>query len=445
MRYVGWKAGFVFASIVGAMSTCRAAEEFVPIFNGKDLSGWARVNCAPETFSVRDGIIVSTGIPTGFMRTDRQYENFVLELDWRHLKEGGNAGVFVWGDPMTAPGTPFARGIEVQILDHGQAKKPDWFTGHGDVFAIHGARMTPDRPHPRGDMRCLPSEWRCKPSPEWNHYRVECNDGVIKLAVNGKEVSGGSACWPRKGYICLESEGSECHFRNLRIRELPSTNAPSQDAAPLAQGFQSLYTGIDLSGWKQDPGHAKHWTAKNWTLHYDGKSTAADKNLWTEKEYGDFALICDWRLSGKPQKIKRPVILPAGDYAMAQDGSPREVEVDDAGDSGIYLRGSSKSQVNIWCWPAGSGEVYGYRTDKSMPAEVRAGVTPKLKADKPLGQWNRFIITMRGDRLTVELNGQTVIENAQLPGVPAKGAIGLQHHGDELEFANLFIRELGGD
>jgi len=85
--------------------------------------------------------------------------------------------------------------------------------------------------------------------------------------------------------------------------------------------------------------------------------------------------------------------------------------------------------------------VYGYRTDRSLPAEVRAAVTPRKKADKPIGQWNRFMITMRGDRLTVNLNGEVVIENAQLPGVPARGSIALQHHGDPIEFANIFIRE----
>ena len=109
----------------------------------------------------------------------------------------------------------------------------------------------------------------------------------------------------------------------------------------------------------------------------------------------------------------------------------------------IYLRGSSKAQVNIWCWPCGSGEVYGYRTDAKMPAEVRAGVTPKEKADKPLlGQWNRFVITMKGDRLTVDLNGKRVLDGARLPDVPKRGPIGLQHHGDPIRFANLYIREL---
>ena len=77
-----------------------------------------------------------------------------------------------------------------------------------------------------------------------------------------------------------------------------------------------------------------------------------------------------------------------------------------------------------------------------MSAEVRAGVTPKKKADAPIGKWNRFIITMRGDRLTVNLNGDTVLENAQLPGVPARGPIALQHHGDPIEFANIFVKEI---
>ena len=103
---------------------------------------------------------------------------------------------------------------------------------------------------------------------------------------------------------------------------------------------------------------------------------------------------------------------------------------------------SGKAQVNITCNTVGSGEMYGYRTDKKMPPEVRSGAIPKVKADAPLGQWNRFVITLKSDRLTVVLNGQTVIDQEQLPGLPARGPIGLQHHGDPVEFANLFIKEL---
>jgi hypothetical protein len=119
--------------------------------------------------------------------------------------------------------------------------------------------------------------------------------------------------------------------------------------------------------------------------------------------------------------------------------------VKDAGDSGIYLRGNDKSQVNIWCWPAGSGEVYGYRTDPGMPADVRAGVTPAVRADKPIGQWNRFVIRMKGDRLTVDLNGQRVLNEARLPGVPERGPIALQHHGSPIQFMNLYIKTLSSE
>ncbi len=121
-------------------------------------------------------------------------------------------------------------------------------------------------------------------------------------------------------------------------------------------------------------------------------------------------------------------------------------------DSGVFLRGQHKSQVNIWCWPVGSGEVWGYRTDPVFSPEVRAGVTPKVKADRPIGQWNTFHIIMKGDCLTVTLNGKLVLDNAQLPGVPAKGPIALQHHGDRkdgewgasfLQFRHIFIKDLG--
>ena len=78
-----------------------------PLFNGQDLTGWIPLQVAPNTFTAKDGVIYSTGLPTGFMRTERQYENFVIEMDWMHEKPKGNAGLFLWGAPMTAQGTPF--------------------------------------------------------------------------------------------------------------------------------------------------------------------------------------------------------------------------------------------------------------------------------------------------------------------------------------------------
>lgn len=436
-----WPAATVSRHEESFIAPLRDADPgFIDLFNGRDLSGWVNVNCDRSTWTVdRDGdgpYIRCTGIPTGLLRTERAYENFVLELEYRHMVPGGNAGLFVWSDTLTARGSPFSRSIEVQVMDGQEGAR---FTSDGDIFPIWGAVMTPENGRD-GGSRAFPTERRTNPAPMWNHYRVECVDGSVTLAVNGKVVSRGHSAAPRLGVICLESEGSEVHFRNIRIRELIAGPARLSDAhvASFEDGFRPLYNGVDLAEWDVRPEHVGHWKPTDWRLVFDGQGA----DLWTRESFRDFVLICDWRWTRPPVEIDRPVILPDGSQARNPDGTPMLRRVPDAGDSGIYLRGTSKAQVNIWCWPVGSGEVYGYRTDTSMPPEVRAGVTPRTVADAPIGQWNRFVVTMRGNRLTVVLNGQTVLENALLPGVPEEGPIALQMHGDPIEFANIMIREL---
>jgi hypothetical protein len=266
---------------------------FVSLFNGRDLSGWVNANCAPETWSVTNGMIHCTGRPTGAMRTDKQYENFILEVEWRHLSSGGNSGVFIWGTPIAAPGVPFLRGIEVQVLDHGfnVPGKNQWYTTHGDVFPIHGAKMKPFGRH-NGD-RSFPSEERSKGSPEWNQYRIVCTNGTIRLSVNGAEVSGGEDCNYRKGYLALESEGAPVEFRNIRIKELPSNNPPAELCAPTDQGFRQIFTGLDLRGWKTNAQIAARWTTSGEKLRLKPRSTDPAATLWTEKEYGAAEFIID--------------------------------------------------------------------------------------------------------------------------------------------------------
>ena len=426
-------------SIAISLSAQADDNGFKPMFNGKDLSGWRPISIAPGTFSVKDGIIVSTGFPTGLLRTEKQYENFIIEMEWRHMKSGGNAGLFVWSDPLPKTGGPFPRGIEVQILDNGYNSKGKngWYTTHGDVFPVKGSVMTPVGRVSDTGARAFPTEDRSKSSPEWNHYRLIANNGELKLSVNGKHVTTGKNTSPRKGYLCLESEGSECHFRNIRIKELPSTNPKPEEIADPAKGFNPLYNGVDLKGWKVNQGSIENWEVNDWRLSYNGKGNGKGNHLWSEKSYKDFVLICDWRWTRKPVKKQLNQILPNGDYVVDANGEPITKEA-----LGIYLRGSSKSQINMWCWPAGSGELYGYRTDKKLSPEVRKAVTPITSADAPIGKWNRFIITMKGEKVSVNLNGKEVITDALLPGVPASGPIALQDHGDPIEFANVYIKEL---
>ena len=437
MTHPTWLFAVAVLLQVGPPVYADADADFVPLFDGQTLNGWVNVNCGPATWSVRDGMIYCTGQPTGELRTKRMYQNFILKVQWRHLRPKGHAGIFVWADAITAPGQPFHRGIEVQVLD---GREAPGYTSDGDIFPIHGATMVPH--NGRGGSRAFPTEKRSKPSPEWNDYEITCIDGAIQLAVNGKVVTSGRECSPRKGYICLESEGSPVEFRHLLIKELPGPDLPAEQVAEEDQGFVSLYNGVDLAGWKVHEGLLGHWQPSNWRLNYDGKATGKDKNLWSEASFGDFQLIVDWRWHGEyTRTTKRPVVLPSGEHAKHDDGTEQKIDVPIA-DSGIYLRGSTKAQINIWQWPIGSGEIWGYRTDKSQSPEIRAAATPNHKADRPVGEWNRFDITVRGERVTVVLNGITVIEDCHLPGLPAEGPIALQHHGDPIQFANIFVRPL---
>lgn len=235
---------------------------------------------------------------------------------------------------------------------------------------------------------------------------------------------------------------------------LPIGLVSTARSADPPQGFTSLFNGRDFQNWKVPQGDNGHWKIVDGVIDYDAQSEAeGDKSLWSEKEYGDFALRLDWRIKETPYLNPRvPIIMPDGTHKLDAKGEEIRMVVPDS-DSGVLLRGDGKSQVNIWCWPVGSGEVYGYRMDKSMPAEVRAGVTPKVQADKNIGEWNTFEITVRGDRLTVVLNGKPVIENAQLPGIRARGPLALQHHGGKrngqwsgppslVQFRNISIKEL---
>jgi hypothetical protein len=287
---------------------------FVPLFDGKSLAGWVNVNCAPETWTVRDGMLHCDGVPTGALRTERQYENFVLELEWRHLKPAGNAGVFIWAGPLSAQGQPFLRAIEVQVLEHafGNTKS---YTTHGDVFPIHGSDMAPLSPN--NGKRSFPKERHGKPMPEWNHYRITCQDGSLRLAVNGHEVSGGDKCTWRKGYIALESEGGTVDWRNIRVKELPPSGAAPQDTAPLARKSVSLYDGRSLRGWKESPGWAPH----DWQLRgaKDAQPLASEKQLPAQ---GELQFDFQW-LDEPAAGAQLPVSLGGSRIAIP---APREIK-----------------------------------------------------------------------------------------------------------------------
>ena len=234
----------MYITVVLLCGNCvaRAAEppQFRDLFNGKDLSGWVNVNTAEDTWSVRDGTLVCSGRPIGVMRTERQYENFILQIEWKHMEAGGNSGVFMWSEGTVPTGRRLPKGLEVQMLELDWVKLhrrrdgslPPIAYVHGEVFGAGGLQTVPD--NPRG-TRSKSIENRCKGKGQWNKYIVVCVDGVVKLSVNGKFVNGISKASVKKGYICLESEGAEIHFRNIRIMELPPGITSAEQTAPVVE------------------------------------------------------------------------------------------------------------------------------------------------------------------------------------------------------------------
>lgn len=198
------------------------------VLEGKKTKGkpvnWIQVNTEPETWSKKGDVLVCSGLPIGVIRSEKEYENFLMHIEWRHMEAGGNSGTFVWSKAV--PGeNRLPDGVEVQMLELDwvnqnlrNGEKPPVAYVHGELFGVGGVKIVPD--NPRGE-RSKSVENRCKGKGEWNTYDVVCVDGTIKLSVNGKFVNGISQSSQRKGYICLEAEGAEIQFRNLQIVELP--------------------------------------------------------------------------------------------------------------------------------------------------------------------------------------------------------------------------------
>jgi hypothetical protein len=202
-------------------------------FRELDGDDFENVNCNEDTWAWDGGAVACTGEPVGVIRSQQTFTNFELVAQWRHLESGGNSGIFVWtSDEALAdlePGTLPRGGIEVQVLDHGyteqyeqsSGQKADWFTTNGDVFPVGTAKMTPLGPTSPSGERSFPRKNLSRGVGEWNHYYIRALNGEVRLWVNGEEVSGGTGCDPRSGYLCLESEGAPVEFRELRVRELP--------------------------------------------------------------------------------------------------------------------------------------------------------------------------------------------------------------------------------
>ncbi len=190
------------------------------------------VNCKPDTWKWNDGVLHCNGNCVGVIRSKKQYTNFEVVLEWRHLQLAGNSGVFVWSPQSsldTLKPNSLPHGIECQVLDHGytsqyeksSGEKATWFTTNGDVFPVGSSKMKPFPPLSPNGVRSFPSANHTLGVNEWNHYYIRAINGEVRLWVNGHEVSGGNDCQPATGFMALEAEGAPIDFRHIRVRILP--------------------------------------------------------------------------------------------------------------------------------------------------------------------------------------------------------------------------------
>lgn len=430
------------------------------LFNGQDLSHWKGDTSG---YTAEDGIMVCNKGSKDLV-SKKQYADFAFHFEFK-LDESGNNGV---GIRVPEGGHPAADGMEIQILDHhgkkyggeaemsnGKKRKLSWLKPwqyHGSIYGIYPAKT--------GYL---------KPVGEWNSETIVAIDDHIMVIVNGAvivdafldnitPVDGGihQGMHNKTGHIMLAGHSDRMEFRNLKIADYsasPKSPQSSADNVP-PSGFSSMFNGTDLMGWKglahknanerralkgealktaqatADESMQQHWSVTNGILTYDGKG----QSLCTAKDYGDFEFYIDWK-------------IPSG------------------ADSGIYLRGTP--QVQIWDpWDP-------RMKDGTAPADAATWVTqykngrnlgsgglwnnrrwrnaPTVLADKKPGEWNTFLIRMVGDKVTIWLNGKLIVDRValenywdktRLAALPRADQIELQHHGSELFFKNLYIREL---
>ncbi len=398
---------------------------FVSLFDGKTLDGWKLLAPKGDGYSVEDGAIVCAEGGGGNLLTEQEFADFILRLDFK-LKPGSNNGIGI-RTPMKA-GSLAYYGTEIQTIDNTAEKYANLkdYQFHGSIYGLVPAK--------RGYLN---------PVGEWNSQEITCVGRKVRVVLNGttivdtdlNDITDPKALFSHpgilreKGHIGFLGHNDWVAYRNIRVKELPK---PIVDNLPPA-GFKALFNGRDLEGWQglvENPKKraemdidtwaekqvdADELAAKNWRV-VDGALTYIGKkfdNLCTSWDYGDFELICDWKIY-------------------------------EGGDSGIYLRGSP--QVQMWDKPVGSGGLFNNKIHPSEPIE---------RADHFVGSWNRFHIVMIDNKVMVLLNNETVTwDPKKRDGIIMEnywerdkeiypyGPIELQAHKDVVHFKNIFLRPL---
>ena len=168
---------------------------------------WIVEGSAPDTWSVKDGVIVCSGEPNGFLRSKKSYRDFIFRAEWRFQKEGWTE------DPPTYPNAGYF--IHAGVVERDWPKSLE-VQGHygeaGSLFGVSGGSVVGARRGPIPENR--------KPFGDWESIEIKSLNGLITVILNGKKMNEGQDIEPKEGNICLQSEGWPVYYRNLEVKEL---------------------------------------------------------------------------------------------------------------------------------------------------------------------------------------------------------------------------------
>lgn len=268
-------------------------------------------------------------------------------------------------------------------------------------------------PYSRDSLRVLLSVDVEKSPPSMTAERADADYAVSWVKAWGKgrvfytALGHEPATFQNAAFLRHLLDGIQFAAGDLAGDVSPGKPLPEKQGFTTMAGWTPLFDGKDLEAWRVSDAQKQHWVVEDGIIRYTGRAPT----LTTRDSFRDYMLRVDWRL-------------------------PR------TSDSGVFVRGSK--QLNIWCWDFGSGEMWEHRGAARTPEE-RAQYTPKSREDRAVGEWNTFLVTVQNDRVTVVLNGKEVISGAVLKDSLKQSPIGLQQHGDPVEFKSIYIKPLAAE
>ncbi|SDD35321.1 DUF1080 domain-containing protein [Niabella drilacis] len=410
---------------------------YVSMFNGKDLAGWkglvenpiARAKMSPEKLAeaqkkadeqmrkdwrVENGVLVFDGKGYDNLVSTKKYEDFELFVDWR-MEAKGDGGVYLRGSPQVQTWDPSRTDVGAQV-------------GSGGLYNNQKNRSTP-------------LLFADNPINEWNTFRIKMAGNKVTVYLNGQLVTNNVVLenyWDRKipifekEAIELQAHGTRLEFRDVYVREIPRPQPYVLSNQEKKEGFVPLFNGVDMKGWT---GNTEGYFAQEGAIVCDPSipvPEGANHNVYTEKEYGDFVMRFEFQLTPGANNglgIRAPLTGDAAYEGM-------ELQILD-NEAPIY-KDLQPYQYH--------GSVY--------------GIIPALRGYlKPVGEWNYEEVRAVGNRITVILNGKTIVDgdiakasknntetpdHKKHPGLLNKtGHIGFLGHGSFVKFRNLRIKDMG--